>query len=91
MLQPLFAPAPSATAPRIAKTAILIAAVVRLSPFAPPHRFPGSEAAERVKTALCEKLFTAMLALGLSHAQAARPRRVVYSPGGTPIPTQSFF
>ena len=61
MLQPLFAPVPSATAPCI--VIILIAAVVRFVTIRAAARF-GSEAAERVKLALREKLFNKMLALG---------------------------
>lgn len=69
MLQPLFAPVPSATAPCIA--IILIAAVVRFVTIRAAARF-GSEAAERVKLALREKLFNKMLALGPSYAQRVR-------------------
>ena len=72
--QPLFAPVPSATAPCIA--IILIAAVVRFVTIRAAARF-GSEAAERVKLALREKLFNKMLALGPSYAQRVRTAGVV--------------
>lgn len=88
MLQPLFAPVPSATAPCIA--IILIAAVVRFVTIRAAARF-GSEAAERVKLALREKLFNKMLALGPSYAQRVRTAGVVQSAGEGIEQIQSFF
>ena len=88
MLQPLFAPVPSATAPCI--VIILIAAVVRFVTIRAAARF-GSEAAERVKLALREKLFNKMLALGPSYAQRVRTAGVVQSAGEGIEQIQSFF
>ena len=88
MLQPLFAPVPSATAPCIA--IILIAAVVRFVTIRAAARF-GSETAERVKLALREKLFNKMLALGPSYAQRVRTAGVVQSAGEGIEQIQSFF
>ena len=88
MLQPLFAPVPSATAPCIA--IILIAAVVRFVTIRAAARF-GSEAAERVKLALREKLFNKMFALGPSYAQRVRTAGVVQSAGEGIEQIQSFF
>lgn len=88
MLQPLFAPVPSATAPCIA--IILIAAVVRFVTIRAAARF-GSETAERVKLALREKLFNKMLVLGPSYAQRVRTAGVVQSAGEGIEQIQSFF
>ena len=88
MLQPLFAVVAPATVPCL--VVIAIAAIVRfLSARAAAHF--GTEAAERVKLALREKLFDKMLALGPSYAQRVRTADVVQSAGEGIEQIQSFF
>ena len=88
MLQPLFAPVRPATA--MCLTVAVAAAIVRFAATRAAARF-GTEAAERVKLALREKLFDKMLALGPSYAQRVRTADVVQSAGEGIEQIQSFF
>ena len=88
MLQPLFASVRPAT---VACLAVAVAAaIVRFAATRAAARF-GTEAAERVKLALREKLFNKMLALGPSYAQRVRTADVVQSAGEGIEQIQSFF
>ena len=88
LLEPLFADASPAIAPCLA--IIAIAAVVRFASMRAASYF-GTEAAERVKLALREKLFDKMLALGPSYSQRVRTSDVVQSAGEGVEQIQSFF
>ena len=88
LLEPLFADAAPTIAPCLAIVAI--AAVVRFASMRAASYF-GTEAAERVKLALREKLFDKMLALGPSYSQRVRTADVVQSAGEGIEQIQSFF